>query len=146
MDISTVQEILRQEILELDQSFVKESKKVRNYSGTTCLVAVVFRETLIVANVGDSRGVMATDKGRTVPLSFDHKPQQLKVGRRPDLTRGQPSFRAVGVNAVAAAAAASTLCRNDVRSGRLTLLNYASLGVASWSVTREHSAFYRRAH
>lgn len=32
---------------------------------------------LIVANVGDSRGVMCNSKGKAIPLSFDHKPQQV---------------------------------------------------------------------
>lgn len=79
IDIASMQDILRQEILRVDEAFIKESKKKRDYSGTTCLVAVILGDTLIVANVGDSRGVMATDKGRAVPLSFDHKPQQTKV-------------------------------------------------------------------
>lgn len=32
---------------------------------------------LVVANVGDSRGVMCDSKGNAIPLSFDHKPQQV---------------------------------------------------------------------
>lgn len=32
---------------------------------------------LIVANVGDSRGVMCDSRGNAIPLSFDHKPQQV---------------------------------------------------------------------
>jgi hypothetical protein len=31
----------------------------------------------VVANVGDSRGVMCDSKGNAIPLSFDHKPQQV---------------------------------------------------------------------
>lgn len=34
---------------------------------------------LIVGNVGDSRGVMCDAKGTAIPLSFDHKPQQVSV-------------------------------------------------------------------
>ena len=30
-----------------------------------------------MANVGDSRGVMCDGKGNAIPLSFDHKPQQV---------------------------------------------------------------------
>lgn len=33
----------------------------------------------MVANVGDSRGVMCDSKGNAIPLSFDHKPQQVLV-------------------------------------------------------------------
>ncbi|GFV14005.1 protein phosphatase 1L [Trichonephila clavipes] len=49
---------------------------------TTALVAIVYKNLLIVANVGDSRGVICDSKGNTVPLSFDHKPDQLKERRR----------------------------------------------------------------
>lgn len=34
---------------------------------------------LIIANVGDSRGVMCDGKGNAIPLSFDHKPQQVSA-------------------------------------------------------------------
>lgn len=30
-----------------------------------------------MANVGDSRGVMCDKKGNAIPISFDHKPQQV---------------------------------------------------------------------
>ena len=48
-----------------------------NVSGTTCLVALHKQDTLYVANVGDSRGVMCDADNNTVPLSFDHKPHQV---------------------------------------------------------------------
>ncbi|XP_022697981.1 protein phosphatase 1L-like isoform X2 [Varroa jacobsoni] len=95
IDIASMQDILRQEILRVDEAFIKESKKKRDYSGTTCLVAVILGDTLIVANVGDSRGVMATDKGRAVPLSFDHKPQQTKEHKRIQDAGGFISFNGV---------------------------------------------------
>lgn len=47
------------------------------FSGTTALVAIVYKNKLIVANVGDSRGVICDSKGNTIPLSFDHKPDQV---------------------------------------------------------------------
>jgi len=46
-------------------------------SGTTALIALLEDNKLIVANVGDSRGVMCDGKGNAIPLSFDHKPQQV---------------------------------------------------------------------
>lgn len=47
--------------------------------GTTALIAVLEDNKLIVANVGDSRGVMCDGKGNAIPLSFDHKPQQVLI-------------------------------------------------------------------
>ena len=35
-----------------------------------------------VANVGDSRGVFANNSGLAVPMSYDHKPCQLKEKKR----------------------------------------------------------------
>jgi len=50
---------------------------VFHLSGSTALVAVVSGDKLTVANVGDSRGVMCDKDGNTVPLSIDHKPNQV---------------------------------------------------------------------
>lgn len=47
------------------------------WTGTTALIALIEKQQLIVANVGDSRGVMCDSKGNAIPLSFDHKPQQV---------------------------------------------------------------------
>lgn len=47
--------------------------------GTTALIALLEDNKLIVANVGDSRGVMCDEKGNAIPLSFDHKPQQVFI-------------------------------------------------------------------
>ena len=48
-------------------------------SGSTALVAMVTNTDLIVANVGDSRGVMCDKDGNTVALSEDHKPNQVPI-------------------------------------------------------------------
>lgn len=48
-----------------------------NMAGTTALMGIIDGARLIVANVGDSRGVMCDIKGNAIPLSFDHKPQQV---------------------------------------------------------------------
>ena len=47
--------------------------------GSTALVAILdtARGQLAVANVGDSRGILCDAKGTVIPLSFDHKPQQV---------------------------------------------------------------------
>ena len=38
--------------------------------------------TLWVANVGDSRGVMSCGPEEVIPLSYDHKPSQIKERKR----------------------------------------------------------------
>ena len=50
-----------------------------NFLGTTLLLAFLDNkeQQLIVANVGDSRGVMCDMKNNAVPLSYDHKPNQV---------------------------------------------------------------------
>ena len=47
--------------------------------GTTALVAMVTKTDIIVANVGDSRGVMCDKHGNAVPLSEDHKPNNVSL-------------------------------------------------------------------
>lgn len=42
-------------------------------------MAIMEGTRLIVGNVGDSRGVMCDFKGNAIPLSFDHKPQQVRL-------------------------------------------------------------------
>ena len=48
-------------------------------SGSTALVAMVTKTDLIVANVGDSRGVMCDKYGKAMALSEDHKPNQVSM-------------------------------------------------------------------
>ena len=48
-------------------------------TGTTALVALLRKDQLTVANVGDSRGVICDKNGKAIPLSFDHKPQQVTL-------------------------------------------------------------------
>ncbi|XP_010294580.1 PREDICTED: protein phosphatase 1L-like, partial [Phaethon lepturus] len=61
-------------------------------SGTTCLIALLSDKELIVANVGDSRGVLCDKDGNAIPLSHDHKPYQLKERKRIKRAGGFISF------------------------------------------------------
>lgn len=69
--------IINDEVLAADRLLVEAAKKNMDVAGTTALIAIVENNKLIVANVGDSRGVMCDSKGNAIPLSFDHKPQQV---------------------------------------------------------------------
>ena len=44
------------------------------FEGTTLLLAVVERNFIVVANVGDSRGILRYSNGTTINVSVDHKP------------------------------------------------------------------------
>lgn len=66
-----------------------------NVAGTTALIAVLQSSRLIVANVGDSRGVMCDSKGNAIPLSFDHKPQQTRELKRIQEAGGFIAFKGV---------------------------------------------------
>jgi len=50
---------------------------VDTFLGTTTLMALVRHNQLVVANVGDSRGVLCDQHGNAVPLSSDHKPNKV---------------------------------------------------------------------
>ena len=49
------------------------------FTGCTALVAAVSNNSLTVANVGDSRGVLCDKNGNAIPISFDHKPQNVRI-------------------------------------------------------------------
>lgn len=87
--------LLTEEILIIDEQLLNKAKASRDVAGTTALVAVVYNNQLIVANVGDSRGVICDSKGTAIPLSFDHKPQQLKEHRRIKEAGGFITFNGV---------------------------------------------------
>lgn len=70
--------LLTDEVLAADRMLVEVAKRSMNVAGTTALIAVMENNHLIVANVGDSRGVMCDSRGNAIPVSFDHKPQQVK--------------------------------------------------------------------
>lgn len=74
--------LLTDQIIAIDNQVVEECKSRTDMSGTTAVIALLDGELLIIGNVGDSRAVMGDMKGSTIPLSFDHKPNQLKERRR----------------------------------------------------------------
>ncbi|XP_074348057.1 protein phosphatase 2C 51-like [Apium graveolens] len=56
-------------------------------TGSTAIVAVVGEEVLVVANCGDSRGVLSCSS-TVVPLSFDHKPDRPDELKRIEVSGG----------------------------------------------------------
>uniref|UniRef100_A0A182JFX7 PPM-type phosphatase domain-containing protein n=1 Tax=Anopheles atroparvus TaxID=41427 RepID=A0A182JFX7_ANOAO len=87
--------IITDEVLAADYDLVEAAKRMSDFAGTTALIAVIHRSKLIVANVGDSRGVMCDYKGNAIPLSFDHKPQQVREQKRIADAGGFIAFKGV---------------------------------------------------
>ncbi|XP_038049856.1 protein phosphatase 1L-like [Patiria miniata] len=88
-------QILIEEILSLDEKFLTVARSNNDVAGTTALVALLSGNELTVANVGDSRGVMCDHEGRTVPLSFDHKPHLPQERKRIKKAGGFITFNGV---------------------------------------------------
>lgn len=87
--------IIHDEVVAADRLLVETAKKTMDVAGTTALIALMEGDHLVVANVGDSRGVMCDSKGNAIPLSFDHKPQQIKERNRIREAGGFISFNGV---------------------------------------------------
>ncbi|XP_018796697.1 PREDICTED: probable protein phosphatase CG10417 isoform X1 [Bactrocera latifrons] len=87
--------LITDEVLAADYKLVEAAKKQTNIAGTTALIAVIEGSKLTVANVGDSRGVMCDSRGIAIPLSFDHKPQQVRERKRIHDAGGFIAFRGV---------------------------------------------------
>lgn len=57
-------------------------------SGTTACVVMVTPEFIVCANAGDSRAVLSRKGRQTVPLSYDHKPDNFEEEKRVRLAGG----------------------------------------------------------
>lgn len=87
--------LITDEVLAADHILVETAKKSMDVAGTTALIAILEGSKLIVANVGDSRGVMCDGRGNAIPLSFDHKPQQMRERKRIKEAGGFVTFNGV---------------------------------------------------
>jgi len=74
--------LIKDEILKCDKNLIRAAKRASAIGGTTLLLSILDEGKLWAANVGDSRGIYCSDSGQAIPLSFDHKPCQLKEKRR----------------------------------------------------------------
>ncbi|XP_057336141.1 protein phosphatase 1L [Microplitis mediator] len=89
------QKLLTDEVLAADSLLVDAAKRKMDVAGSTALIVILDDKKLIVANVGDSRGVMCDNKGNAIPLSFDHKPQQQRERQRINKAGGLVTFNGV---------------------------------------------------
>ncbi|KAF2903690.1 hypothetical protein ILUMI_02485 [Ignelater luminosus] len=87
--------LLTDEVLAADRRLLEVAKKNMDVAGTTALIAMIEGSKLYVANVGDSRGVMCDSRGNAIPLSFDHKPQQMRERKRIKEAGGFVTFNGV---------------------------------------------------
>jgi protein phosphatase 1L len=87
--------LITDEVLMADYKLVEMSRRKMIIAGSTALIAVVDGSRLIVANVGDSRGVMCDHLGHSVPLSFDHRPQAAREHKRIQEAGGFIAFKGV---------------------------------------------------
>jgi len=70
-----IEEALRNGFLGIDEDLKKDPKFKRDSSGSTAAVALLTRDNVLyVSNAGDSRIILSTRDGKTIPLSRDHKP------------------------------------------------------------------------
>lgn len=87
--------LITDEVLAADRLLIETAKKTMDVAGTTALIALMEGSRLVVANVGDSRAVMCDNKGTAIPLSFDHKPQQMRERKRIKEAGGFVTFNGV---------------------------------------------------
>ncbi|KAI3460529.1 hypothetical protein Pfo_017192 [Paulownia fortunei] len=89
-----------------DTDYLNDEKGQQKDAGSTASTAVLVREKLFVANVGDSR-VVACRAGSAIPLSIDHKPDRSDERERIEQAGGfiiwAGTWRVGGVLAVSRA-------------------------------------------
>ncbi|XP_013776573.1 protein phosphatase 1L-like [Limulus polyphemus] len=88
-------QLLTEEILALDEELITEAEACGDMAGTTAVLALVHDQQLIVANVGDSRGVLCDNKNTAIPITFDHKPEQFQEHKRIKEAGGFITFNGV---------------------------------------------------
>ena len=97
---------LKQAFHQTETEFLNIAGREGLRDGTTAIVAVVQEDTLTVAHVGDSRGVLCRG-GKAVVLTEDHKPDLEPEKRRIEALGGFVSFigcwRAMGILAMSRA-------------------------------------------
>lgn len=97
---------LQQAFHDVETEFLNIAGREGLRDGTTAVVALVQEETLTIAHVGDSRGVLCR-AGTAVELTKDHKPELEQEKRRIEALGGFVSYigcwRAMGILAMSRA-------------------------------------------
>ena len=98
---------MRHAFQECEAEFIRIAGREGLRDGTTALVALVEPDTLTVAHVGDSRGVLCRKGGQTVAITQDHKPELEPEKKRIEALGGFISYigcwRAMGILAMSRA-------------------------------------------
>lgn len=78
--VEAFKQMLHDEILDFDEEMQLEPEN--NYCGSTAVIAIVSGHYLIVANVGDSRAVLANTSDKAIRITKDHKPDDVSVRKQ----------------------------------------------------------------
>ena len=89
-------EALRQAFLDFDeaQRARPDIRSGEDQSGATAIACIITPTFIVVANAGDSRGILAKG-GRVEPMSFDHKPTNAGETQRIEASGGTVTNRRV---------------------------------------------------
>ncbi|XP_003747764.1 probable protein phosphatase 2C T23F11.1 [Galendromus occidentalis] len=96
-------EAIQQAFLEVDQDMLNDDVMKEELAGSTGVVVLIKRDdpkilgNIYCGNIGDSRAV-ACVAGRTVPLSFDHKPSNKEEAKRINAAGGWVDLNRVNGN------------------------------------------------
>ncbi|RMJ28032.1 phosphatase 2C [Aspergillus sp. HF37] len=92
-----IEQALKDGFLATDRAILEDPKYEEEVSGCTSAVSIISKHKIWVANAGDSRSVLGV-KGRSKPLSFDHKPQNEGEKARISAAGGFVDFGRVNGN------------------------------------------------
>ncbi|XP_043229797.1 protein phosphatase 1L-like [Amphibalanus amphitrite] len=87
--------VLQEVFSEVDDRLLDAARREANIAGTTAVVALVDGDQVVVASCGDSRAVLCDARGNAVPLTTDHKPDQLAEKKRITEAGGFVTFNGV---------------------------------------------------
>lgn len=65
-----------------DSTMGEYTETLTDDSGTTAVIVLLTPKWIVCANAGDSRAIYSKSNGRTIPLSYDHKPDDEEEERR----------------------------------------------------------------
>lgn len=103
---SDIKQALMEAFVATDNAYLADEANSNKDDGCTAVAAVLLGDQLIVANVGDSRAVLARD-GKAYPMSEDHKPNRADERQRIEQAGGvvvwAGTWRVGGVLAVSRA-------------------------------------------